>query len=146
MPFDQGELFEEGPTEQSLPTTLRVRRTRVLPPRPKNTGRPRATTGPSGFTTDVRPPTRDEDPQLWAVHDEIQELDPEGVRTGYALREALDQIYDGQRTGRWDYTQLLKTEKTHVGTLVEIWLQREFDFADGDDLDYQIAGVDVDCK
>jgi hypothetical protein len=73
-------------------------------------------------------------------------MDPDGVRTGYAIREALDQIYDGQRTGRWDYTQLLKTEKTHVGTLVEIWLQREFGFADGDDLDYRIAGVDVDCK
>lgn len=73
-------------------------------------------------------------------------MDPDGVRTGYAIREALDQIYDGQRTGRWDYTQLLKTEKTHVGTLVEIWLQREFGFVDGDELDYQIAGVDVDCK
>ena len=73
-------------------------------------------------------------------------LDPYGVRTGYAIREALDQIYDGQRTGRWDYTQLLKTEKTHVGTLVEIWLQREFGFSDGDELDYQIAGADVDCK
>lgn len=73
-------------------------------------------------------------------------MDPDGVRTGYAIREALDQIYDGQRTGRWDYTQLLKTEKTHVGTLVEIWLQREFGFADGHDLDYRIADVDVDCK
>jgi hypothetical protein len=73
-------------------------------------------------------------------------MDPDGVRTGYAIREALDQIYDGQRTGRWDYTQLLKTEKTHVGTLVEIWLQREFGFADGVDLDYRIAEVDVDCK
>lgn len=68
------------------------------------------------------------------------------MRAGYAIREALDQIYDGQRTGRWDYTQLLKTEKTHVGTLVEIWLQREFGFLDGHDLDYRIADVDVDCK
>lgn len=69
-------------------------------------------------------------------------MDPSGARTGYAIREALDQIYDGQRTGRWDYTQLMKTEKTHVGTLVEIWLQREFGFDDGDELDYLIAGVD----
>ncbi len=50
------------------------------------------------------------------------------------MREAFDQIYDGQRTGRWDYSQLMKTEKTHLGTLIEIWLQREFGFADGDDL------------
>jgi hypothetical protein len=96
--------------------------------------------------TGAQPPSIDEDPQLWAVHAELMRLDVAGFRTGYAIREALDQIYDGQRTGRWDYTQLLKTEKTHVGTLVEIWLQREFGFADGDDLDYQIAGSDVDCK
>ncbi len=73
-------------------------------------------------------------------------MDPYGYRTGYAIREALDQIYDGQRTGRWDFTQLSKTEKTHIGTLVEIWMQREFGFADGEELDYRIAGVDVDCK
>jgi hypothetical protein len=41
---------------------------------------------------------------------------------------------------------LRKTEKTHMGTLVEINLHREFEFADGFAMDYQIAGVDVDCK
>ncbi|MDR6324698.1 NaeI family type II restriction endonuclease [Actinoplanes couchii] len=94
----------------------------------------------------VDPPTIEEDPELWAVHKAISRLDPYGDRTGYAIREALDQIYDGQRTGRWDFTQLLKTEKTHIGTLVEIWLQREFEFSDGRELDYNIAGADVDCK
>jgi hypothetical protein len=62
------------------------------------------------------------------------------------IRETFDQIYDGQRTGRWDYDQLNKTEKTHVGTLIQINLQKELDLRDGDDLDYQIAGVEVDCK
>lgn len=145
MSFDQGALFDDV-SPAVLPRGLRVQRGRVLPPRPKISGGPRPATGPAAFRTDARPPTRDDDPQLWAVRDEIKAMDPGGVRTGYAIREALDQIYDGQRTGRWDYTQLLKTEKTHVGTLVEIWLQREFGFADGDDLDYMIAGVDVDCK
>lgn len=83
---------------------------------------------------------------MWAVHEQLLGLDPTGVRTAYALRESFDQIYDGQRTGRWEYTQLMKTEKTHLGTLVEIWLQREFEFEDGDELDYSIAGVDVDAK
>jgi hypothetical protein len=87
-----------------------------------------------------------EDPEIWTVFRELTRLDPGGVRSGYAIREALDQIYDGQRTGRWDYTQLSKTEKTHVGTLVEIWLQREFEFADGEELDFSISGTDVDCK
>ncbi|GAA3947567.1 NaeI family type II restriction endonuclease [Actinoplanes auranticolor] len=145
MSFDQGALFDDVPPTV-LPRGLRVQRGRVLPPRPTTAGRPRPATGPAAFRTDARPPTRDEDPPLWAVRNAIKAMDPDGVRTGYAIREALDQIYDGQRTGRWDYTQLLKTEKTHVGTLVEIWLQREFGFADGDDLDYMIAGVDVDCK
>jgi hypothetical protein len=143
---NQDALFADDEAYQSLPSTLRVHRGRVLPGRPSTTGRPRPSTGPNGFRTDARPPAPYEDPELWAVRDAIRAVDPHGFRTGYAIREALDQIYDGQRTGRWDYTQLLKTEKTHVGTLVEIWLQREFGFADGDELDYQIAGVDVDCK
>ncbi|MFG1606012.1 NaeI family type II restriction endonuclease [Actinoplanes sp. NPDC049265] len=145
MSFDQTSLFGDDDSTV-LPRGLRVHRGRVLPPRPKTAGRPRPATGPSPYRTDAQPPTREHHPQLWAVRDAIKAMDPDGVRTGYAIREALDQIYDGQRTGRWDYTQLLKTEKTHVGTLVEIWLQREFGFADGRDLDYQIAGVDVDCK
>jgi hypothetical protein len=58
------------------------------------------------------------------------------VRFSIAIREAFDQVYDGQHTGRWDYTQLMKTEKTHIGTLVEMWLQREFAFDDGEELDY----------
>lgn len=73
-------------------------------------------------------------------------MDPTGDRVAAVLRDTLDQLYDGQRTGRWRYKDLHKTEKTHMGTLVEINLQREFKFCDGDDTDYQIAGVDVDCK
>jgi hypothetical protein len=146
VPFDQDALFTDEPTPDDLPSTLRVRRGRILPVRPTTAGRPRPTVGPAAYRTDARPPTAQEDPELLAVHAALKAMDPHGIRTGYAIREALDQIYDGQRTGRWDYTQLMKTEKTHVGTLVEIWLQREFGFADGEELDYRIAGVDVDCK
>ena len=67
-------------------------------------------------------------------------------RVASVLRDTLDQLYDGQRTGRYRWDQLHKTEKTHCGTLVEINMQREFQFADGKKLDYVIAGVDVDCK
>jgi hypothetical protein len=62
------------------------------------------------------------------------------------LRETIDQLLDGQHTGRYRWEQLHKTEKTHAGTLVEINLQREFAFEDGRAMDYSIAGVDVDCK
>jgi Restriction endonuclease NaeI len=92
------------------------------------------------------PSPSDLDSELSAVAAEIQALDPDGLRTAKVLRDTLDQLYDGQRTGRYRWDQLFKTEKTHCGTLVEINLQREFEFQDGTHLDYRIAGVEVDCK
>ncbi|AKS35861.1 NaeI family type II restriction endonuclease [Mycolicibacterium goodii] len=76
----------------------------------------------------------------------VLQLDPDGQRTGAALRRTFDQLYDGGRTGRYKWSQLYKTEKTHFGTLIEINLQREFEFADGVKLDYRIAGHEVDAK
>lgn len=87
-----------------------------------------------------------DDRELEAVCAEMRTLDPHGFRTARVLRETLDQLYDGQRTGRYRWDELYKTEKTHCGTLVEINLQREFRFFDGEKLDYKIADVDVDCK
>ncbi len=86
------------------------------------------------------------DAELAAVKTQLRKLDPTGSRTAQVLRDTLDQLYDGQRTRRYRWDQLHKTEKTHCGTLVEINLHREFCFEDGDKLDYRIAGVDVDCK
>lgn len=67
-------------------------------------------------------------------------------RLRWALRDSLDEILDGQRTGRWAYQHLSKTEKTHLGTVVEVNLTKEFEFANGVHLDWQIAGRDIDCK
>ncbi|MFI5812799.1 NaeI family type II restriction endonuclease [Streptomyces sp. RPA4-2] len=86
------------------------------------------------------------DPELDKVYEHIKALDPTGCRFSRVLRETIDQLLNGEVTGRYDWKTLFKTEKTHAGTLVEINLQREFKFADGDAMDYQIAGVDVDCK
>ncbi len=91
-------------------------------------------------------PARGVDPDLDLVTDELYRLDPTGDRVAEVLRDTLDQLYDGQRTGRWNFQQLHKTEKTHMGTLVEINLHREFNFQDGAATDYRIAGVEVDCK
>ncbi|RKI49404.1 restriction endonuclease [Corallococcus sp. AB004] len=76
----------------------------------------------------------------------ILKEDPEGVRIGQTLRNSIDQLLDGQHSGRYKWEQLYKTEKTHAGTLVEINLQREFGFRDGLVLDYEIEGVETDCK
>lgn len=87
-----------------------------------------------------------DDPALDEVFEAVKAMDPDGGRAGRVLRATYDQLYDGMRTGRYRWDQLYKTEKTHFGTLVEINLQREFSFADGLDLDYMIAGHEVDAK
>ncbi|GGZ52394.1 hypothetical protein GCM10010387_53340 [Streptomyces inusitatus] len=87
-----------------------------------------------------------EDPELAAVYEHLRKLDPTGQRFARVLRDTIDQLLNGEVTGRYDWQKLFKTEKTHAGTLVEINLQREFKFADGVDMDYRIAGTDVDCK
>lgn len=86
------------------------------------------------------------DIELEEVAAALTALDPSGVRFGNVFRETFDQLYDGQRTGRYKWDQLYKTEKTHYGTLIEINLQREFKFHDGAILDFEIAGTEVDCK
>ena len=84
--------------------------------------------------------------RLQLVRDEILRLDPDGSRIAQVLRNTFDQLYNGQLTGRYRWDQLYKTEKTHCGTLIEINLHREFEFLNGDDMDYKIAGIEVDCK
>ncbi|MEU3519722.1 NaeI family type II restriction endonuclease [Streptomyces sp. NPDC006654] len=86
------------------------------------------------------------DPELDRVYEHVKALDPTGRRFATVLRDTIDQLLNGEVTGRYDWNTLFKTEKTHAGTLVEINLQREFRFADGEAMDYQIAGIDVDCK
>lgn len=86
------------------------------------------------------------DSELEFIRSEILSLDPDGARIASVIRDTIDQLYDGQRTGRYRWDQLYKTEKTHCGTLIEINLQREFHFADGIALDFTIAGIEIDCK
>ncbi|WP_369046792.1 NaeI family type II restriction endonuclease [Sinomonas sp. P10A9] len=86
------------------------------------------------------------DEEVENVTAELLALDPDGSRMARVFRGTFDQLYDGQRTGRYKIEQLFKTEKTHFGTLVEINLQRELKFKDGDILDFKIAGNEVDCK
>ncbi|OKI21087.1 restriction endonuclease [Nocardiopsis sp. TSRI0078] len=86
------------------------------------------------------------DSELELAMAELLKADTDGKRFAAALRRSFDMLLDGQHTGRFRWEELYKTEKTHCGTVVEINLQREFDFAGGTDLDYRIAGTDVDCK
>lgn len=90
-------------------------------------------------------------PTDFPLADSVAELlsaDPAGVRFARVFRETFDQLYDGQRTGRYAIEQLSKTEKTHFGSIIEINLRREFDdvIDDGALLDFEIAGHEIDCK
>lgn len=67
-------------------------------------------------------------------------------RFRWTLRDSLDELLDGQRTGRWCYQHLRKTEKTYLGTAIEINLSREFDIEDGVHLDWRIVDDELDCK
>ena len=94
-------------------------------------------------------------PAAWAIDDVHEQVVPAELapiaewferepdareRFRWALRDSLDELLDGQRTGRWAYQHLSKTEKTYLGTAVEVNLTKEFEFANGDDLDWQVAG------
>jgi len=100
-------------------------------------------------------------PAAWAIASELVQSPPAELeaiirwfenepdareRFRWALRDSLDELLDGQRTGRWAYQHLSKTEKTYLGTAVEINLTKEFEFENGVHLDWQIEGIDVDCK
>lgn len=88
------------------------------------------------------------DADITLVFRTLKDQDYEGARWGRVFRRTYDMIYNGQETGRYRWDQLMKTEKTHFGTLFEINAQREFDFDanDADPTDYRIADVLVDAK
>lgn len=88
------------------------------------------------------------DEALGRVFSTFAAADPTGERAAKVFRATFDQLYDGQRTGRYRWDQLFKTEKTHYGTLVEINLRRAFDdiLDDGQLLDYRVGRDELDCK
>ncbi|MFE7571877.1 NaeI family type II restriction endonuclease [Streptomyces sp. NPDC057539] len=87
-----------------------------------------------------------DDEELLVAYRALRDLDPDGARMGRVLRDVFDEVLNGEVTGRYDWKHLTKTEKTHFGTLMEIAIQREFRFEDGQAMDFRIAGVDVDCR
>jgi hypothetical protein len=62
------------------------------------------------------------------------------------LRNAFDEVIDGPRTQRWSVAELEKVEKTYIGTKVELLLRTAMGFPRGNELDYLVAGHEVDAK
>ena len=67
-------------------------------------------------------------------------------RFGDAIRQGLDEVIDGPRTGRFSLDELSKVEKTYVGTKVEIIVREEFGLSVGQRMDYRVAGEELDAK
>lgn len=62
------------------------------------------------------------------------------------IRQGLDEVIDGPRTHRYCVQQLEKTEKTYIGTKIEILIRAELGHSRGELLDLSIDGEEVDVK
>jgi hypothetical protein len=62
------------------------------------------------------------------------------------LRKSIDEVIDSARTDRVTLDETEKTEKTYLGTKVEILLRNFLQFPRGKHLDLSVDGVEVDIK
>ncbi len=62
------------------------------------------------------------------------------------FRQAFDEVIDAPRTNRFTLAEIEKTEKTYIGTKVEILLRNFLGMPKGAVLDLSINGVEVDIK
>jgi hypothetical protein len=83
-----------------------------------------------------------------AVESKLRALSgPDPVKKfGQAVRQAIDEVLDGPRTGRCRLAELAKTEKTYIGTKVEIVVRTALGLDQGPILDLEIEGHPVDIK
>lgn len=91
-------------------------------------------------------PVQQNDPVLSEVVDFFNAREDLAAVVGNALRKSFDEVIDGARTGRYSVQQLEKTEKTYIGTKVEIVLRAELGLGRGATLDNLICGHEVDTK
>jgi Restriction endonuclease NaeI len=64
----------------------------------------------------------------------------------YGIRQAIDEVIDGPRTGRFSFAELEKTEKTYVGTRIEIVVRSALGLERIPPLDTVVAGHPLDIK
>lgn len=72
-------------------------------------------------------------------------LDALKIEVPKMLRDCIDDVIQTPKTGRRSYEELEKTEKTYIGTRVEIMLRALLSLPRGR-LDTVVAGYDVDIK
>jgi len=62
------------------------------------------------------------------------------------FRQAIDEVIDAPRTNRFTLNETEKTEKTYLGTKIEILLRNFLKLGKGKILDLSVDGVEVDIK
>jgi len=92
-----------------------------------------------------------QDPQLAAVEAELRRLAiaaAGSVESEFSriVRQAIDEVVDGPRTGRWSIEQLTTQEKAYIGTKVEIITRSELSLEPSDHADAVAAGIDFEIK
>lgn len=83
---------------------------------------------------------------LQAIKNALTSIPSFEKKIGMIIRKSLDEVIDGMRTGRVSTDELEKTEKTYIGTKVEIVLRAELELHKGKKLDTNICGHEVDIK
>lgn len=62
------------------------------------------------------------------------------------FRTAIDEVIDAPRTNRFTLSETEKTEKTYLGTKIEILLRNHLELPKGKTLDLNIDGIECDIK
>ena len=62
------------------------------------------------------------------------------------LRQTFDEVIDAPRTNRFTLAEIEKTEKTYLGTKVEILIRNYLNLPHGKILDMLVDGIEVDIK
>ena len=62
------------------------------------------------------------------------------------IRKAVDEVIDAPRTNRFTLSDTEKTEKTYLGTKIEILIRSHLGLPKGRVLDLAIGGVETDIK
>jgi len=76
----------------------------------------------------------------------VGDIDPFLSEIGPVLRRAVDEVIDMPRTSRFSLSQIEKTEKTYIGTKVEILIRHALALPKGNILDLRVGDEEVDIK
>ncbi|MEU2572051.1 NaeI family type II restriction endonuclease [Streptomyces anulatus] len=101
-----------------------------------------------GQIPEAADPSQASDPVLDTVIREISKPGRSALEQRFArvFRASIDEVLDGRRTMRFDFSKVSPVEKSYLGAKVEILAREEFGYGHGSVLDYLIGGHEVDAK